>query len=208
MLFRSALLVTYQGTKQSIEKHLCDFWDGAVKNTLGEDVVLNYAIKLAQTFVTQIANDFKEKGQPFAEWYFTSPYGNPGTTETIIGYGIKELDLLNKYYKNKDWLLNEFAQEVYGSNEEDKKVFRLIVEQVPNIVLYVRSGMSRTGSDLTRAMAKDTNGYLVKTYVNLIVKATETGWVSRAVRVLEAYQNTPNYKASARAAVKIGRAHV
>ena len=180
-----ALQVTFRGKTQSVEKHLGDLWIEVVKVGLGEDVVLNYVIKLAQTLATQLANDFKDKNQPLAEWIFDSPYGNPGSTEMAVGYAIKELDLLSKYYKNKDWLMNDFANEVFA-NDDDKRAFRLLVDQIPNIVLYVRSGMARTGGDLTRAMAKDQDHYLVKTYVKLVVKATQTGWVRKAVRLIEA----------------------
>ncbi|GHS89806.1 hypothetical protein FACS189487_10730 [Campylobacterota bacterium] len=193
-----ALQVTYGGKKQSVEKHLGDFWVAAVKKNLGEPVVLNYVISLLQTLATQMANDFRDKNQPIAEWYFNSPYGSPATTEMLVGYAIKELDLLSKYYKHKDWLMNGFTNEVF-QNEDDKRAFRLLLDQVPNIVTYVRSGMARSGGDLTRAMAKDTNGYLVKSYVGLIVKATETGWVRKGVRLLEAYHATPDYKRHFRA---------
>ncbi|MGZ3650417.1 MAG: hypothetical protein ACXWSC_04450, partial [Bdellovibrionota bacterium] len=188
-----SLIVDFHGKKQGVEKHLGDLWLTVVRGTLGEDVVLNYVVSLVQTLATQMANDFKDKNQPFAEWYFNSPYGSPGSTEMLVGYAIKELDLLSKYYKHKDWLMNGFTNEAF-SNEDDKRAFRLLLDQVPNIVLYVRSGMSRSGGDLTRAMAKDTDGYLVKTYVNLIVKATTSGWVSKGVRLIEAYQSTPDYK--------------
>lgn len=190
---------TYNGKEatQSVEKHLGDFWVNVVKNTLGEDVVLNYVISLAQTLLTQMANDFRDKNQPIAEWYFNTPYSNPATTEMIVGYAIKELDLLSKYYQNKDWLMGEFTDEAFASDEhadDDKRAFRLLLSQVPNIVLYVRSGESRSGNDLTRAFANDPSGYLVKTEVNLIGKAYSTGWLRKAVRLIEAYHASPTYK--------------
>lgn len=187
-----ALPVAFNGKTQSLEKHLGDVWAGAVESTLGDDVVMNYVVKLAQSLATDMAKDFTNKGQPFSEWYFNSPYGNPATTEMLVGYAIQELDLLSKYYKNKDWLMGQFTDEVF-SNDDDKRAFRMLIAQVPDLVTYVRSGASRSGGDLSRAMAKDTDGYLVKTYVGLVVKATTTGWVSRAARLMEAYQAQPDY---------------
>ncbi len=183
-----ALLVDFQGSKQAIEKHLANIWWNVVSVSLGEDVVLEYVIKLAQTLANDMAGKFKEKNQPLAEWYFNSPYGNPASTEMLVGFAIKELDLLNKYKKHKAWLKNDFVTEAFQS-DEDKRAARLLIDQVPNIILYIRSGMSRSGGDLTRALARDKDGYLVKTYVNLIVKVTETGWLKKGVRLIEAWQN-------------------
>lgn len=193
-----ALQVVYQGKKQPLEKHLSEIWVNVVKTKLGEDVVLEYVIKLAQTLATQMANDFKTKGQPIAEWYFTSPYGNPGTTEMLLGYAMKELDLIKQYHKNKDWLKNEFADEAFP-DENDKRAWKMLIDQVPNVILYVRSGMSRTGGDLTRALARDRDGFLVKGYVNLIGKVVETGWLRKGVRLIEAWNNRPGKLSRAKA---------
>ncbi len=194
----SALEVTFQGKKLPLEKHLAEIWVNVAKTKLGEDVVLEYVVKLTQTLASQMANDFRNKGQPISEWYFTSPYGNPGSTEMLLGFAMKELDLLKQYHKNKDWLRNAFADEVF-SNDDDKRAWRMLVDQVPNIVLYIRSGMSRTGGDLTRALARDKDGYLVKAYVSLIGKVVETGWLSKGVRLIEAWQNRPGKLARAKA---------
>ena len=193
-----ALEVSHQGKKQPIEKHLGEIWVNVVKTKLGEDVVLEYVIKLTQTLATQMANDFKNKGQPIAEWYFTSPYGNPGSTETLLGFALKELDILKQYHKNKEWLKTGFADEAF-QNDDDKRAFRMLVDQVPNIILYVRSGMSRSGGDLTRALARDRDGFLVKAYVSLIGKVVETGWLQKGVRLIEAWQNRPGKLARAKA---------
>jgi|GEM_PF-6297029 len=185
-----SLLVEFQGTKQAVEKHLANIWWSTVKTTLGEDVVLEYVIKLLQTLANDMAGKFKDKNQPLAEWYFNSPYGNPASTEMIVGFGIKELDLLAKYNKHKAWLKNEFVEEAFQA-DADKVAARMLIDQVPNLILYIRSGMARSGGDLTRAMARDKDGFLVKTYVNLIVKVTETGWLKSGVRLIEAWQNRP-----------------
>ncbi|MCA9797033.1 MAG: hypothetical protein KC910_34725, partial [Candidatus Eremiobacteraeota bacterium] len=118
-----ALQVSHGGVTQPLDKHLSQIWWTVVKTQLGEDVVLEYVVKLVQTLANQMASDFRNKGQPFSEWYFSSPYGNPGTTEMLVGFAIKEFDLLNKYHKHKAWLRGEFADEVFRSNEDDKKVF-------------------------------------------------------------------------------------
>lgn len=194
-------LVDFRGKKRSIEKHLGDIWIAVSGKVLGEDVVLNWAISLAQTFVTQLAGEFRDKGQPISEWYYNAPYSNPATTEMLV-FEVKDLGLLAKFYEHQAWLRGDFANEVYGDNESDKRAFQMLIDQVPNIILYVRSGMSRSGSDLTRALAVDTNGYLVKTYVNLIVKVTEsTDWLKKGIRLIEAYQATPSYKRHFKAAM-------
>jgi len=197
-----ALLVNFQGRQLAIEKHLANIWWGVVQTNLGEEVVLEYVIKLAQTLGTQIAGEFRDKNQPIAEWYFSSPYGNPGTTETIVGFAIKEFDILTKYKKQKEWLMNDFVNEAFAS-EDDKRAARMLIEQVPNIILYIRSGMARSGGDLTRAMNRDKNGFIVRSYVNLIAKVVETGWLKKGVRLIEAYQNRPGKVQRAKAIASV-----
>jgi hypothetical protein len=195
---RNSLEVFHLGKKQLLGKHLTDGWVSVVKAKLGEDIVLEYVIKLTQSLATQMATDFKNKGQPIAEWYFTSPYGNPSTTETLLGFALKELDVLTQYRKHKDWLRNEFAEEAFQS-ADDKRAWKMLIDQVPNIILYVRSGMSRTGGDLTRALARDKDGFLVRSYVSLIEKVVEKGWLSKGVRLVEAWNNRPGKLARAKA---------
>ncbi len=186
--------VTFHGSKQPVDLHLGDIWVAEAKADLGEDVGVNYVLTLLVSQLNQVGQDFENRKQPLAEWYFNAPYSNPETIEFVLGYAINDLNLLGKYYENRDWLENDFANEVYGAHEDDKRAFRLLVEQVPNIILYVRSGMARSGADLTHAMALDTNGYLVNTYVKLIAKVTESGWLSKAVRLLEVYHSTQGYQ--------------
>ncbi|HEY8278875.1 MAG TPA: hypothetical protein VIH99_04585, partial [Bdellovibrionota bacterium] len=188
---RDELQVPFHGETQNVEKHLSDIWTEGAQANIGEDLALKYLVQATQSLAMDLANDFKNQGKPFSEWFYTSPYGNPSSMESILGYAINELGLLDKYYKNKDWLMNGFADEVFGDNADDKRAFRMLIEQVPNIVLYVRSGMNRSGGDLTRALARGTDGYLIKTYVKLVVKVSETGWLRKAVRLIEAYNQRP-----------------
>jgi hypothetical protein len=181
------LQVNFRGATQSLENHLLDLWVADAKATLGESTVVNFVVQLAQTFFTQMANDFGNNGLTLSEWYFSSPYSNPGTTEAIAGYAVKDLGLMPKYFANLDYLKNDFTNEVFA-NDDDKRAFRLLVDQVPNIYLYVKSGMNRSGADISRALTLKDRGYLIKNYVALLVKAQDTGWIRRAVRLIETYQ--------------------
>jgi hypothetical protein len=180
------LTLEFAGVNQSLEGHLVDLWWGAAKTTLGEGVVVDFTMRLVQSFFLEFAAEFPRKNLSLAEWYFGSPYGNPGTTEMIAGYAVKELDLLPKYRKNKKWLQGEFADEIF-TVEADKEAFRLLVEQVPNLWLYLRSGMSRDGNDLVRAMASKDRGYLIRGYVDIIASAQRSGWIKDAVALVHAY---------------------
>lgn len=180
------LKLNFNGVIQGIQSHLVDLWWQAAKSTMGESVVIDWAMKLAQAAFLESAAAFPDKKVSLSEWYFSSPYGNPGTTEMIAGYAFKELDLFPRYLKNRVWLKEEFANEVFAS-EDDKRAFRLLVDQVPNIWLYLRSGMSRSGNDLMRALTSKDRGYLVRGYVDLLASAQRTGWIRDAVLLIEAY---------------------
>lgn len=183
---QEGLQVDFGGKRQEVEKHLGDLWVEVVKEKLGEDVVMDYVIQTAQTLFTKLANEFRDKNQTLAEWYYSSAYGDPGTTEMIVGYATGELDILGMYYRNKEWLLTEFTEEAF-TNDDDKRAFRTLVEQVPNMILYVRSGMARSGADLTRAMNVGEDKYLVKNYLKMLTEGVRTGWIRKGARLIEAY---------------------
>jgi hypothetical protein len=190
------LEIDFGGVKQNLEKHLVDAWWVSANETLGESVVLGFAVELAQTLFTQMATDFSAKGITLTEWYYSSPYSNPATTEAVAGYAFKELGLLDRYYQHKEELKGSFAEEVFA-NEDDRRAFRLLVDQVPHIWLYIKSGMSRSGNDLTRALASKDKGYLIRNYVNLLVSAQASGMIRDGVRLIEAYhQNFAPSKAA------------
>jgi hypothetical protein len=57
--------------------------------------------------------------------------------------------------------------------------------------------MSRSGNDLTRALASKDRGYLIRNYVNLLVSAQRSGLIRDGVRLIEAYhQNFAPSKAA------------
>lgn len=182
------LQVEFGGLTQGVESHLVDFWWSAAQSSLGESVVVDFSLRLVQSLLSEVASDFPAKKISLSEWYFGNAYGDPGTTELIAGYAFKELDLMPKFKKNQKWLTGEFANEVF-TDENDKRAFRLLVNQVPNIWLYLRSGMSRSGNDLVRAMASKDRGYLIRGYVDLLASAQRTGWIKDAVRLVEAYHD-------------------
>lgn len=183
------LKLEFRGTTDSLEPHLINLWMTASNDALGESVVVNFVIQLAQTFFSEFANDFGSKKVTLAQWYFSSTYGNPDSTETMAAYAFKDLNLLASYHENKDWLKTTFANELFpgeaGAN--DRRAFRLLVDQVPNIWLYVKSGMARSGNDLTRALSSKDRGFLIQNYVAILSSAYESGWIERGVRLLEEY---------------------
>lgn len=180
------LTVDFRGRVKNVEEHTVDLWWEAANAALGEPVVLRFAVELAQTLFSDLAAQFSANGLTLSEWYFQSPYGNPGTTEAIAGYAFKELDFLAKLKKHEAYLKGEFAEEVFP-REEDRRAFRLLVDQVPHIWLYVKSGMARSGNDLNRALSSGDDGYLIKTYVALLTGAQRSGWLRDGARLVEAY---------------------
>lgn len=174
------------GARATLENHLLDEWWSAVSAHVGEGIALDYVVKLAQSLVTEFTDDFSARNVTLAEWYFASPYGNPASTETLAGYAVKEFDALGKLRKHGAYLKGAFADEVFA-NEEDKAAFRLLVDQAPNLWIYLKSGMARSGNDLTRALASRDRGYLTRGYVSILVTAFESGWLRNAVRLVETY---------------------
>lgn len=183
--------VELDGGTKSVSTHLSNRWWNLVNTSLGEEVVVKFALGLIKNILDEMAAAFTNKGQTLAEWYYTSPYGNPATTEMILALAIDYADIINRYKTHREWLRTEWVEEVFAG-DDDKRAARLLIDQVPNIVLYIRSGMSRSGADLTRALGTDKDGYLVKSYVNLVVQVTETGWLRKGVRLIEAWQNRPD----------------
>lgn len=184
----------YLGKKQNIEKHLVDIWTSSAKDSLGESVVLDFALKLVQSLFTEFASDFGNKHISISQWYYNATYGGPDTTEALAGYAFKELNLLSVVEKNRDYLKNEFANEVFP-NEEDRRAFRLLVDQVPNIWLYIKSGFARSGNDLSRALSEKDQGYLIQNYVKLIADAYQKGLIAKGARLIEEYQKQFPYEA-------------
>ncbi len=170
----------------TLEESLIQLWVRSAEEYLGESVVVDFVVKLAQTLLGQMASDFEGKGLTLSEWYFSSPYSNPGSTESLLGYAFKELAFMEKWKKHRNYLKGEFAEEVFA-NEADRKAWRLLVDQVPNIWMYVKSGSSRSGNDLTRALASKDKGYLIRNYVKILVEAQRNGWIRDGVRLLEEY---------------------
>ena len=182
------LLIKWNEKEASLEAHMNDVWLASAKDSIGESVVINYGLKLVQTFFTEFANGFGDKNISISKWYYQSAYGDPSSTESIAGYLFKELSLLDIWSRNKDYLKNEFAVEVFA-DADDLRAFRYLVDQVPNIWLYIRSGMMRSGNDLTRILSERDTGYLIKNYVDLISTVTANGMLARGVPIYEAYLN-------------------
>jgi hypothetical protein len=182
---RAEAKLAWRGGAQSVESILVDLWWEAAREALGENFVLDYGVRLLQTLVSQFTNDFAKKELSLSEWYFASPYGNPSTTESMAGYAVKELSLLDKYYANRDYLRGTLAAEIFPE-ESDRRAFRMLVDQVPNLWLYIKSGMSRSGNDLTRALNIGDQRLLL-TYVDLLAASYETGLIREGARLIEAY---------------------
>ncbi len=176
----------FRGKTQNMEPHLIDLWLTACIDSLGESVVVNFVIQLAQTFFGDFANEFANKNVSLAQWYFSSTYGSPDSSESMASYAFKELNLLPTYYENREYLKGEFANQVF-QDPADRRAFAMLVQQVPNIWLYIRSGMARSSNDLTRALSSRDRGYLIKNYVNILSRAYESGWIQKGVLLLEAY---------------------
>jgi hypothetical protein len=181
-----AISLVQNGEQITFEELLVQTWIQAAETSLGESVVVDFAVKLAQTLFNEMAGDFQTKGQSLSEWYFSSPYSNPGSTEALAGYAFKELDFLEKWKKHKTYLQGDFANEVFA-DPRDRRAWQMLVEQVPNIWLYLKSGASRSGNDLTRALSSKDRGYLIKNYVKILVEAQRTGWIRDGVRLIQEY---------------------
>lgn len=182
------LVFDYHGGTKTLEQHLLTVWADTTKEVLGENVVLDFGLQLAQTLFSDMAANFGKKNMTITEWYYSSPYSDPSTFETILGYGMKDLGLMEKYYKHRSYLENDLPNEIF-KDETDKVAFRKLVHEVPGIWLYFKSGMARSGNDLTRAMASKDKGYLIKNYVSLLCQAFQNGLIEKGVAVLSAYQN-------------------
>jgi hypothetical protein len=170
----------------TFENYFAGAWLRSAEESLGKSVVVDFVVKLAQTLFSQMATDFQGKGITLSEWYFSSAYSNPSSTEALAGYAFKELDFLEKWKKHKDYLTGDFAAEVFPE-ESDRRAFRLLVNQVPNIWIYLKSGMSRSGNDITRALSSKDRGYLIKNYVRILVEASRIGLIRDGVRLIEEY---------------------
>lgn len=184
------LQVSYQDKIQGIEKHMTDFWLDAMDNYLGENIVLNRVLELTQTFLNEFATNFAKDNPDLslAQWYFSSTYSSPSASESMAVYAFKTFNLMESYEKNKGWLKDTFAVEAFR-DQNDIRAFRLLVDQIPNIYMYIRSGMSRSGNDLSRSLSEKDRGYLIRSYVQLLVSATNEGVIAKAVPLLSAYQN-------------------
>jgi hypothetical protein len=175
-----------ENNTKTFEKMFMENWVNSAEQSLGESVVVDFVVKLAQTLFSQMAVDFQAKGITLSEWYFSSPYSNPGSTEALAGYAFKELDFLEKWKKHRAYLAGEFAEEVFPE-ENDRRAFRLLIDQVPNIWMYLKSGMARSGNDLTRAFNSKDRGYLIKNYVRILAEANRIGLIRDGVRLVEEY---------------------
>ncbi len=182
------LQLSFHEKTKNIEEHMIDLWLESAKNNLGEGVVVNFAIQLTQTFFTDYANNFEQNNPntTLAQWYFAGAYSNPAGAEAIASYAVKDLNLLDSYEKNKDYLRGKFAEEVF-SNPDDLRAFRMLVDQIPNIWLYIKSGSSRAGSNLSRALSDKDQGYLIKNYVQLLANVSRQGLVARIAPVMSSF---------------------
>lgn len=181
------LEVVVGGEQANLEVHFTRFWLDAARDSMGESIIIRFAMDLAQTFFTDFAGGFASKHPSISKWYYKGAYSSPDSTESIAAYAFKELDLLKVWSEKKDWLKKDFAEEVFRS-PEDLAAFRYLVDQIPNIWLYIRSGMMRSGSDLTRLLSERDKGYLIHTYVDIVSSAVETGVIARAVPLISLYQ--------------------
>lgn len=180
------LQVRFRGEVKGMDDHLIALWWSASKTSLGKNLVLDFTIELLQSLFSDAADEFAKNGLTISEWYYSSPYANPSTLEGIAGYSVKELQLLEKLRKNRAFINGEFANEMFP-DESDRRAFIMLMDQMPNIWLYLKSGMSRNGNDLTRALASKDDGFLIKNYVALLVSAQESGWIRKGARLLEFY---------------------
>ncbi|MGZ3712149.1 MAG: hypothetical protein ACXVBE_10340 [Bdellovibrionota bacterium] len=188
------LEVEFHGKKSSVQDHMLDAWWNAANETLGEGVIVDFALPLIQSVVTNVTTDFNKNGKTVAEWYFSSPYTDPSTTETIAAYAFQDLQLLDKYNNNRDYLLNKLPDEIFtGSdaeqNEANKRAFRALVSEIPTIWTYWKAGMARSGNDLTRAMASKDKGSAIKNYVAILTSAYRNGMAEKVVDLMSVYQN-------------------
>ncbi len=182
------LLVTVGTKTANLESHMTDVWLTASKDSMGESIVIGFGLKLAQSLFTEFANGFADKKVTISKWYYQNAYADPSSSEAIAAYVFKDLNFLDVWERNQDKLKNEVAAEIF-SDPNDIRAFRLLIDQVPNIWLYVRSGMMRSGNDLTRVLAERDNGYLIFNYVDIVDKITESGLLARAVPLISQYLN-------------------
>ncbi|NUM87702.1 MAG: hypothetical protein HUU37_00720, partial [Bdellovibrionales bacterium] len=181
------LEVPVAGEDASLDEHLTRFWLDSARDSMGESVIVKFVMDLAQTFFTDFAGGFAAKHPSISKWYYKGAYSSPDSTESMAAYAFQELNLLKVWEEKRGWLKEDFAREVFRS-PEDLAAFRYFVDQVPNIWLYVRSGMMRSGADLTRLLSERDKGYLIHGYVDLITVAVDSGLLARAVPILHQYQ--------------------
>lgn len=190
------LLVKYGEKTQKLESHLIDIWTKEARDHLGESIVVKFAIKLVQTFLTDFANNFDRKhpDTSLAQWYFDATYSNPGTTEFLASYIFKELNFLQTYEEKKEWMRTDLAKEIFPDAESDPvaaenlRSFQMLVDQIPNIWLYIKSGYARSSHNLNRALSEKDRGNLIKRYVDLLADATDKGLVAKAVPIMHRWK--------------------
>ncbi len=183
-----SISLPHNGGEETFEEFLIQTWIQAAESSLGESVVVDFAVKLAQTLFNEMAAEFQSNGLTLSEWYFSSPYSNPASSEALAGYAFKELGFLEKWKKHKSYLQGDFANEVFADSR-DRRAWQMLVEQVPNIWLYLKSGASRSGNDLTRALTSKDRGYLIRNYVKILVEAQRLGWIRDGVRLIQEYHD-------------------
>jgi hypothetical protein len=175
---------SFGGETRTLNGHLEEIWWIQSDRSLGESIVIQYGIELAQTVLEDLSKKWGGDGSPsLSDWYFSSSYGDPGSTESMAFYAVKGLDLLKAWEKNRDYLKTDFARKVF-SKQEDREAFALLVDQAPNLWLYVKSGASRSGSDLSKALARKDNGLMSRTFVDLIRITSDSGLLREGIGLL------------------------
>lgn len=176
------------GKTQVVYDHFVSSWQRAASEALGESIIVNEAFSVIGTVLEQFQAELAKPGAPtIAQNFFRATYADPTMMEKLIYEG-KRLNILNKLDETVKWLQDEIGPEIFR-DESDLAAFRRLVAQIPNYILYVESGMARSGNNLMRALSESDTGFLINTYVDFITRAHRKGTARRFHPVLRDFVN-------------------
>jgi hypothetical protein len=175
--------VANEPKQDSLYNHLISAWYRNLHAALGESIVIHEAFRVVALFFSEfIAAQERDPASPtLAQQLFRATYNDPSLMERVV-YEARRSRFLDNLDERLRWLKNDLGPEIF-QNESDLNAFRSFVDQIPNILLYVESGMARSGNNLLRTLSERDRGYLIRSYVNLITQAHAKGLIAKGVSV-------------------------
>lgn len=185
----------FRGEEDTAYEHIVQSILDVSQKAWGSSIIIDEAFRVSEVFLSELADKLKENGEEFtlSQWLFRSTYSDPDFIERIVFEG-RRLKILGNLDEKIRWLKEDIGSEIFAEGSEDLQSFRMLVDQIPNFLIYIESGMSRSGKNMLRVFSDRDDGYLIRKWVDILCEAYDQEWTLKFLPVWKDFIDYMNVK--------------